>query len=111
MSSVYLPLCEDALRYLDTHPLGEPDWEAPISEVRAKNRADLIAGGGRVEEVASIELVNANGVPARLYWPSGDERTVLVWFHGGAWMFGDLDSYEAVASGSRECSALCSPLS
>ncbi|MGC2168996.1 MAG: alpha/beta hydrolase [Acidimicrobiales bacterium] len=98
MSTVYLPLCDDALRYLDTHPLGEPDWQVPIGEARATSRADLLAGGGRVEDVASVELVNANGVPARIYWPSREERTVLVWFHGGAWMFGDLDTSEAVVS-------------
>ena len=46
--------------------------------------------------MAYVELVNANGVPARIYWPSGEERAVLVWFHGGAWMFGDLDTSEAV---------------
>jgi len=98
MSTFYLPLCDDARRYLDTHPLGEPDWEVPVSEARAMSRADLIAGGGPAEDVASIEAVSANGVPARLYWPSGKERRVLVWFHGGAWMFGDLDSYEAVVT-------------
>jgi acetyl esterase len=98
MSDLYLPLCDDALRYLDAHPLGEPDWQVPVSEARAKSRADLIAEGARVENVASIESLNANGVPARLYWPSGEERTVLVWFHGGAWMFGDLDSAEAVVT-------------
>lgn len=98
MSDLYLPLCDDALRYLDTHPLGEPDWQAPMSEARSNSRSVLIAGGGRVEDVASIESVNANAVPARLYRPAGGERTVLVWFHGGAWMFGDLDSYEAVVT-------------
>jgi acetyl esterase len=98
VSDAYLPLCDDALRYLETHPLREPDWQAPLSEARATSSADLIAGGGRVEEVASIELVSANGVPSRIYWPSGEERSVLVWFHGGAWMFGDLDSYEAVVT-------------
>jgi acetyl esterase len=97
MNSAYLPLCDDALRYLDTHPLGEPDWQVPISEARAASRTELIAGGGQVEDVAHVELVNANGVPARIYWPLGGERAVLVWFHGGAWMFGDLDTSEAVA--------------
>jgi acetyl esterase len=97
MSSAYLPLCDDARRYLETHPLGAPDWHVPISEARALGRAELIAGGGRAEDVAHVEPVDANGVPARMYWPRGEERAVLVWFHGGAWMFGDLDTSEAVA--------------
>ncbi len=96
--SVYLPLCDDALRYLETHPVGEPDWRVPIVEARASSRAELIAGGGRVEGVASVESVDAYGVPARLYRPVGEEDNVLVWFHGGAWIFGDLDSYAAVVS-------------
>jgi acetyl esterase len=107
--SVYLPLCDDALRYLETHPLGEPDWRMPIVDARASSRADLMAGGGRVESVASIEPVDAYGVPARMYRPSGEEREVLVWFHGGAWMFGDLDSYEAVVSAlanAAQCAVL-----
>jgi acetyl esterase/lipase len=108
--STHLPLCDDALRYLDTHPLGKPDWQVPISEARAAARADLIAGGGRVEEVTSVEQVNANGVRARIYWPSGQERAVLVWFHGGAWMFGDLDTSEAVVR-SLANAAHCAVLS
>jgi acetyl esterase/lipase len=109
MSSAYLSLCDDARRYLETHPLVAPDWQVPISAARAAGRADLMAGGGRVEDVAYVEMVNANGVPARLYRPRGEERAVLVWFHGGAWMFGDLDTSEAVAralANAAQCAVL-----
>jgi acetyl esterase/lipase len=38
----------------------------------------------------------AGGIPARIYWPGGDERfPVLVYFHGGGFVIGDLDSYDA----------------
>ena len=41
--------------------------------------------------------VDADGVPARLYLPApaGDAPGVLVWFHGGGWVIGSLDSVDA----------------
>jgi acetyl esterase len=47
--------------------------------------------------VESVTDVDANGVPSRLYRPSGDEGGVLVWLHGGAFLIGDLESTDALA--------------
>jgi len=47
--------------------------------------------------VASVEEVNAGGVSARLYRPVGGELNVFIWLHGGAWMMGDVECYDAVA--------------
>lgn len=39
----------------------------------------------------------AGDVPARVYVPDGgDPIGVLVWFHGGGWVIGDLDSHDEV---------------
>src|SRR5690242_13367184 len=42
------------------------------------------------------------GVPVRIYWPASandGSSPVVVFYHGGGWAIGDLDSYEAVARG------------
>ncbi len=68
-----------------------------IDVLRAVTRAQALAVRGRLEPVASVETPDADGVPARLYRPSGDESDVLIWIHGGGWIHGDLDCYEGVA--------------
>lgn len=39
------------------------------------------------------------GVPVRIYWPPESSQTppVLLFFHGGGWVVGDLDSYDGTA--------------
>ena len=54
-----------------------------------------LARGDR-PQMASVVDVDAFGVPARLYHPTGEARGLLLWMHGGAWMFGDLDCCDAV---------------
>lgn len=58
-------------------------------------------------DLARVRDLTAAGLPARLYLPSTTERLpVLVYFHGGGWVLGDIDSYDpaartlAVASGA-----------
>jgi acetyl esterase len=48
-------------------------------------------------DVAEIRDVDAAGVPARLYHPNPGVTTGLtVFFHGGGWVIGDLDSHDNV---------------
>jgi acetyl esterase len=53
----------------------------------------------------SSELVSAGGVPLRLYRPVGTGAAellpVLVYFHGGGWTMGDLDTHDVL------CRQLC----
>ncbi|WP_214412595.1 alpha/beta hydrolase [Sphaerisporangium fuscum] len=45
--------------------------------------------------LAGVEdLRGANGVPLRHYRPSDDERPLVVYVHGGAWVIGDLDTHD-----------------
>jgi acetyl esterase len=49
------------------------------------------------EEVFEIRDVNAGGVPSRLYRPSADKNLgLLVFYHGGGWVIGGLDSHDSV---------------
>ncbi len=46
------------------------------------------------EAVHEVRDVDAGGVPARLYHPSPDVTGLLVYFHGGGWVIGDLESHD-----------------
>lgn len=49
-------------------------------------------------DVPEIRDVDAGGVPARLYRPRDDLGLgLLVYFHGGGWVLGDLDTHDNVA--------------
>ena len=49
--------------------------------------------------IEALTLPGPNGdIPARIVWPaSGKPDATLVYFHGGGWILGDLDSHEAHA--------------
>jgi acetyl esterase len=55
----------------------------------------------RIEERA-IDFGDVTGVPVRVYWPpveTHDPLPVVVFYHGGGWSIGDLDSHDHVARG------------
>jgi acetyl esterase len=52
---------------------------------------------GPAEEVETVTDVSADGIPVRFYTPAGEKPLpVLVFFHGGGWVIGNLDSHDAV---------------
>jgi acetyl esterase len=53
-------------------------------------------------EVASVEDIADGPVPMRAYRPAGESLGTLVFIHGGGFVIGDLDSYDA------QCRTLCS---
>ena len=52
-------------------------------------------------EVGSVEEVSAGPVPMRVYRPEGEPSATLVFIHGGGFVIGDLESYDA------QCRILC----
>jgi acetyl esterase len=49
------------------------------------------------EEVFEIRDLSAGGVPSRLYRPNADKNLgLLVFYHGGGWVIGGLDSHDSV---------------
>ena len=49
------------------------------------------------ENVHEIRDISAGGVPCRLYRPNASKNLgLLVYYHGGGWVIGNLDSYDAV---------------
>jgi acetyl esterase len=70
---------------------------------RQKARANAaIVSGPRLQlpRVESLTIPGpAGAIPARLYVPSehaGDPRPLIVFFHGGGWVIGDLDTHDPV---------------
>ena len=60
-------------------------------------RAGRLAGGAPSEHVHEVRDLDAGGVPARLYRPSAaGDLGLLVYFHGGGWVIGDLESHDNV---------------
>ncbi|MFC8796551.1 alpha/beta hydrolase [Promicromonospora sp. NPDC057138] len=84
-------------RYLESLAPEVNYWGRDISGLRKQVHDHALAVRGPLEHVASVETIKAGGVPSRLYRPRGNEEDVLVWIHGGGWMFGDLDCCEGVA--------------
>lgn len=76
---------------------GVPAAESlPIPEGRAEidHQARLTAGSQPIGAVRALEVV---GLPARLYTPNEESASMplLVFFHGGGWIYGGLDSHDA----------------
>ncbi|MEM0157004.1 MAG: alpha/beta hydrolase, partial [Thermoplasmataceae archaeon] len=40
--------------------------------------------------------IGENKIPARLYEPGGDSTSLILYFHGGGFVFGNLESHDAV---------------
>ncbi|HTW10175.1 MAG TPA: alpha/beta hydrolase [Acidimicrobiales bacterium] len=77
--------------------VGPPMWERSVETLRKQMHEESVAGGGEPERVWSIDDVEVGGVRTRLYLPHPAPHAVFVWLHGGGWMLGDLDCYDAVA--------------
>jgi acetyl esterase len=97
-----MPLDPQAAAYLDRlrQLAAPPHWE--IGPAAARRRLDEDAPGlfGEADEVSSVEDDDADGVPVRVYRAVEGDAPALVWFHGGGWVLGSLDSHD------RLCRAL-----
>jgi acetyl esterase len=73
----------------------------PVAEARG-NFESLFAGLGAVEAVASVAdhaiPVGAAAIPARSYVPAdaGARPPLVVYFHGGGWLLGSIDSHDGI---------------
>ncbi|QXJ19747.1 alpha/beta hydrolase [Actinomadura graeca] len=85
-----------------------PARDRTIEDARREHAADLARSPRpHVGVVEDLAVDGPSGpLPARLYRPAGEEPVPgLVYFHGGGWALGDVDSYDpvvralAVASG------------
>ncbi len=82
---------------------GAPGFcDLPPAESRRRIRREALVHAGQLVPVASVRDVQISGVRARHYGPeSGDRRPLLVYFHGGGYVLGDLDTHDGL------CRMLC----
>ncbi len=76
-----------------------PSHTVSPAEARANGKARPRAPGPEVGKVEDRSIPGPDSeVPVRIYTPAGSGPfPVLVWFHGGGWVVGDLDSADATA--------------
>ena len=100
-----MPLDADNLTVLEMiRAAGRPPFEtltpAEAREAYANGRALLQPDPDAVEDVRDLAAPAASGdIPLRLYRPagaSGDRLPGLVWYHGGGWLLGDLNSHDVI---------------
>jgi acetyl esterase len=75
-----------------------PLWELTPDEARAGVEASnaMIPAGPDVESVRDIIIPSqAGGMPARVYSPSSSAPGLVVYYHGGGWVLGSLDGWDA----------------
>src|SRR5215471_2723043 len=89
---------------------GQPLHDLSVEDARGISGGfvELIGPGPEVATVLDIEIpVAAGSVAARVYEPAADPAGTIVYYHGGGWVLGTLDSCDAVcralvvASGCR----------
>jgi acetyl esterase len=78
-----------------------PLYELSVAEARAEHLARIRAASGDSEPVAAVidrsPAGPAGKVPIRIYLPTQtDPLPVLVYFHGGGWVLGTLESADAI---------------
>jgi acetyl esterase len=74
-----------------------PSHELPPAEARRLSEEGAAALFGPVEAVAEVADQDVAGVPARIYDPApGAGLPILVYFHGGGWVTGSVDTHDGV---------------
>jgi len=77
-----------------------PLAEGTVQQARTGLRTLMVdfRDASRLPQVASVEdAAIAGGIPARIYRPAGDgPRPTVVYFHGGGFVIGDLDTHDGV---------------
>jgi acetyl esterase len=75
--------------------VADPGFGQPDIDSSRREQRDVAALEAR-EEVHRVSDVDADGVACRLHVPDGARR-VLLFLHGGGFVFGDLDTHDAQA--------------
>ena len=78
-----------------------PPGTTPIEEERAAIRAVTRLWWGEARPLPRVEDRRIPGpdgeIPIRVYWPSrGERQPILVYYHGGGFRLGDLDTYDPI---------------
>jgi acetyl esterase len=79
----------------------EPHYsEIPLAEARARTAAiaELIGAGPEVASVDEVSIpVEGDQILGRVYTPAEEPLGVIVFFHGGGWVIGEVEHYDVLA--------------
>ena len=95
------PKAREFLDYVATLNLPPPET-IPLPEMRARYDETFTRLGGPPVDVGAVRDIEAPGprgpIAVRIYTPEGanEPRPLLVFMHGGGWVNGSRDSYDAV---------------
>jgi acetyl esterase len=92
-----VPLDPQVVSYIaQLQELGvRPASELPLETARSGYDAGAAALFGPADEIASVEDLNAAGVPVRVFRPTADEAIpAVVYLHGGGWVVGGWESHD-----------------
>lgn len=98
MVKVSMPLHPQAQTFVDLIAAqNSPAWhELPVEESR-KIFSTFSYFFGDPPDVYEVQNRDLEGVPVRIYRPKAEERTpVLMYFHGGGWVIGNLDTHDTL---------------
>ncbi|MHB8492869.1 MAG: alpha/beta hydrolase fold domain-containing protein, partial [Solirubrobacteraceae bacterium] len=86
------------LALLELRGEASPTHASPVELRRIRRRGAAVAGGSRIPvgAVRDLELETAIPLRARHYVPDGRSEVypLLVFFHGGGFVFGDLETHD-----------------
>lgn len=95
-----MPLHPQAHRFLEAHrSLGLKPIEQGTPDEFRKALRSAVTSDGTAEEMKATEdrqiIGPAGSIPVRIYWPlSRKPKGALVYYHGGGWVGGDLDTHD-----------------
>lgn len=87
---------ESAARAIEGRPT--PTTADELRDAFVRMRRSIERDAPDLRAVVELEVpIGAASIPARLYEPSGLADLIIVYFHGGGWVLGDLDTGDAIA--------------
>jgi acetyl esterase len=95
-----VPLNPQVEAYLESIAGLPPVWSLPVEQARANYIAATPLNMGPLDDVGFIEdrrLPGPDGeIPIRIYTPHDHPRGTFVFFHGGGWVVGNLDTHDVM---------------
>jgi acetyl esterase/lipase len=87
----------------------EPDDVRPWDAIKTRKRVPFPSGTSQLVEVCQIKDFELDNFPIRVFWACGERPAsgwpVLVWYHGGGWAIGSIESENDFCT--RMCRGTC----
>ncbi len=93
-----MPLEHDVAAFLEQISSAEGPSMSEAGPDAAREMYRAMQSMNPVAEVASITDSKAGDIPIRIYRNSDDVTPGIVYFHGGGWVIGDLDTHDSVCT-------------